>query len=295
MLSVSRGTHIVVPGDVLGRENAIMVPKTRDGRIIFAIPWLGKVVIGTTDLPAPAVAMEPGHERSEIEFLLDTINPYLARPLGKGDILSIFSGLRPLVTGGQVKTSKLSREHTIEVSPSGLITIAGGKWTTYRRMAEDTLDTAISREMLPDRPCATRTVRLHGAPAQPAAQSPLSRYGTEADEIAALWASDPETAKHLDPALAFTRAEVIFAARFEMARTVEDVLSRRMRALLLDARAAQRSAPIVAELLAAELGHDHEWIERETNRFIELAQQFYIVTETGKDCQPECGADRLPP
>jgi glycerol-3-phosphate dehydrogenase len=279
MLSVSRGTHIVVPGEVLGHENAIMVPKTRDGRIIFAIPWLGKVVIGTTDLPAPSVAMEPGHDNSEIEFLLDTINPYLARPLGKSDILSVFSGLRPLVTGGHAKTSKLSREHTIEVSPSGLITIAGGKWTTYRRMAEDTLAAAISRRMLPDRPCVTRTVRLHGAPPQPAIQSPLSRYGTDAEEIATLWASDPEMATQLDPALPFTRAEVIFAARHEMARTVEDVLSRRTRALLLDARAAERSAPIVAELLASELGRDNEWIERETNRFIELAQQFYSVTE----------------
>lgn len=282
MLSVSRGTHIVVHGEVLGHENAIMVPKTRDGRIIFAIPWLGKVVIGTTDLPASSVEMEPGHESSEVEFLLDTINPYLARPLGKDDILSVFSGLRPLVTGGRVKTSKLSREHTIEVSSSGLITIAGGKWTTYRRMAEDTLAVAISRRMLPDRPCRTRTIRLRGAPAQSAVQGPLSRYGTEADEIAALWASDPEMSMQLDPALPFTRAEVVFAARHEMARTVEDVLSRRMRALLLDARAAQRSAPVVAELLAAELGRDREWAERETNRFIGLATQFYIVTGNAK-------------
>jgi glycerol-3-phosphate dehydrogenase len=277
MLSVSRGTHIVVPPEVLGHENAIMVPKTRDGRIIFAIPWLGKVVIGTTDLPTPSAAMEPGHESSEIEFLLETINPYLARPLGRDDILSVFSGLRPLVTGGQTKTSKLSREHTIEVSSSGLITIAGGKWTTYRRMAEDTLGVAIRRRMLPDRPCVTSTLRLHAAPAQPPGPGPLSRYGTEAAEIAALWASDPEMSRQLDRALPFTRAEVLFAARFEMARTVEDVLSRRTRALLLDAKAAQRSAPVVASLLAAELGHGPEWIERETNDFIELARKFYFV------------------
>jgi glycerol-3-phosphate dehydrogenase len=290
MLSVSRGTHIVVPAEVLGHENAIMVPKTRDGRIIFAIPWLGKVVIGTTDLPAPSVAMEPGHESSEIEFLLETINPYLARPLAKHDILSVFSGLRPLVTGGQVKTSKLSREHTIEVSSSGLITIAGGKWTTYRRMAEDTLGVAIRRGTLPHRSCVTRTVRLHAAPTQPPAPNPLSRYGTEAAEIAALWASDPETAAQLDPALPFTRAEVIFAARFEMARTVEDVLSRRTRALLLDAKAAQRSAPIVASLLAAELGHGPEWIERETNRFIDLAQKFYFVDRVSAEASPTTSA-----
>lgn len=280
MLSVSRGTHIVVSGEVLGNGNAIMVPKTRDGRIIFAIPWLGKVVIGTTDLPAPSVAVEPGHASSEIDFLLETINPYLARPLGRADILSVFSGLRPLVTGGEAKTSKLSREHTIEVSESGLITVAGGKWTTYRRMAEDTLAVAIRRGMLPDRRCVTRSIRLHGAPEKAGALSPLSRYGTEAAEISRMWASNPQTAALLDPALPFTCAEVIFAARYEMARTVEDVLSRRTRALLLDARAAQRSAPAVAKLLAAELGQGPEWIERETRRFIELAQQFYFVSGT---------------
>ena len=280
MLSVSRGTHIVVPGDVLGHQNAIMVPKTADGRIIFAIPWLGKVVIGTTDLPASSVAVEPGHETSEIEFLLETINPYLARRLDQSDILSVFSGLRPLITGAKAKTSKLSREHTIEISASGLITVAGGKWTTYRRMAEDTLSAAIRHGMLPERPCVTRTVRLHGAPEQPSGTSPLSRYGTEAAEISAMWASEPQMALLLDPALPFTRAEVIFAVRHEMARTLEDVLSRRTRALLLDARAAQRAAALVAELIAAELGHGPEWIESETNRFIELAQQFYFVSGT---------------
>lgn len=280
MLSVSRGTHIVVPADVLGHENAIMVPKTADGRIIFAIPWLGKVVIGTTDLPAPSVAMEPGHEPSEVEFLLKTINPYLARPLTQSDILSVFSGLRPLVTGSAAKTSKLSREHTIEVSESGLITVAGGKWTTYRRMAEDTLAAAIERGMLSRRPCVTSSVRLHGAPAQAPAAGPLARYGTEAAEIATLWQADPSTATLLDPALPFTRAEVIFAARHEMARTVEDVLSRRTRALLLDAAAAQRSAPAVARLLATELGRGADWAQQETSRFIALAQKFYSVAGT---------------
>lgn len=290
MLSVSRGTHIVVPGDVLGQENAIMVPKTRDSRIIFAIPWLGKVVIGTTDHPASSVEVEPGHDASEIEFLLDTINPYLARPLRQGDILSVFSGLRPLVTGSQAKTSKLSREHTIEVSTSGLITVAGGKWTTYRRMAEDTLAAAIHHGMLPDRACVTRKVRLHGAPERPPSPSSLSRYGTEAAEISAMWASDSQMATPLDAALPFTRAEVIFAARYEMARTVEDVLSRRTRALLLDAKAAQRAASIVAKLLAAELGHGSEWIECETKRFVELAQKFYFVSATANEGHSDASA-----
>lgn len=279
MLSVSRGTHIVVPGEVLGNGNAIMVPKTRDGRIIFAIPWLGKVVIGTTDLPSKTVAIEPGHEPSEIEFLLETINPYLGHPLKKSDIISVFSGLRPLVTGDQVKSSKLSREHTIEVSPSGLITVAGGKWTTYRRMAEDTLATAIQRGMLPSRPCITRSVHLHGTPEQPSSDS-LARYGTDAQQITALWDSDSQMSTLIDPALPFTHAEVVFAARSEMARTVEDVLSRRTRALLMDAKAAQRAAPTVARLLASELRQGQQWIDQQTSRFIQLAQQFYSVSDT---------------
>lgn len=280
MLSVSRGTHIVVPSEVLGSQNAIMVPKTKDSRIIFAIPWLGRVVIGTTDLPAAKSAMEPGHERSEIDFLIDTINPYLARKVTYDDILSVFSGLRPLVSKGHVKSSKLSREHVIEVSSSGLITVAGGKWTTYRRMAEDTLATAIRSGMLPARPCVTRTVRLHGAPKEPVKEAALLRYGTDATEIVALWESDSEMRRLLDPALPFTHAEVVYAARRERARTVEDVLSRRTRALLLDAKAAERSAHSVAELLARELGHSPEWIEQQTRSFVQLAEQFYSVSRS---------------
>ena len=192
LLSVSRGTHLVVSGDFLqpnlhGEANAIMVPKTKDGRIIFAIPWLGKVVIGTTDLPAAIVEMEPGHEISEIDFLLETINPYLSRPVLRGDILSIFSGLRPLVTGAQANTSKLSREHHIDISVSGMVTVAGGKWTTYRRMAEDTIDFAVKNSLLPRRECVSKTIRLHGAPTIAEAKTqqmhPLSQYGMDAARV----------------------------------------------------------------------------------------------------------------
>ena len=132
LLTVSRGTHLVVAASVLGGDAGIMVPKTRDGRVIFAIPWQGRVVIGTTDLPAAAPAIEPGHTEQEIAFLLETVNPFLARTIGREDILSVFSGLRPLVTGKQSTTSRISREHHIDVSASGLVTVAGGKWTTYR-------------------------------------------------------------------------------------------------------------------------------------------------------------------
>jgi glycerol-3-phosphate dehydrogenase len=277
LLSVSRGTHIVVEPSFLGSDHAIMIPKTEDGRVIFAIPWGGKVVIGTTDLAASAVEMEPGHQPSEIDYLIEHINPYLARPMARKDILSVFSGLRPLVTGKSATTSKLSREHHIDVSPTGLITIAGGKWTTYRRMAEDTIDFAIRHEMLEKRACRTREIRIHGAPEAGTVESgPLHRYGSDAAAIRALIVERPELQARLDEALPFTLAEVVFAVRQEMARTVEDVLSRRMRALMTDARAAERAAPKVAAVIAAELGRDGEWENRQVEAFTKLASTFYL-------------------
>ena len=294
LLSVSRGTHIVVGPEVLGGADAIMVPKTEDGRIIFAIPWLGKVVIGTTDLAAPSVEMEPGHEASEIAFLLETINPYLRVKITEADILSVFSGLRPLVTGDSKTTSKLSREHHIDASPSGLVTVAGGKWTTYRRMAEDTLDFAIKQGLLPEKSCVTGRVRLHGAPAiETIAEGELARFGTDADAVRALAAKDPALAERLDPALPFTFAEVVYAVRAEMARTVEDVLSRRTRALLLDAAAARRAAPAVARLMAKELGAPEGWAAEQAEAFDRVARTFYVAGVGGR-CRVggRCGGRR---
>lgn len=300
LLSVSRGTHLVVGGEFLNADgraqsNAIMVPKTEDGRIIFAIPWLGKVVIGTTDLPAAKVEMEPGHEPSEIDFLLETINPYLSRPVLRSDILSIFSGLRPLVTGNRANTSKLSREHHIDISASGMVTVAGGKWTTYRRMAEDTLDFAIKKSLLPPRECVSKGIRLRGAPSVAEAKTrgthPLSQYGTDAAAMDELSSNDPSLAALLDDSLPYTAAEVVYAVREEMARTLEDVLSRRTRALLLDAHAAQRAAPLVAELMARELGRDQQWIASQLAGFNQLARRFYEIND-GPD--PPHGTEASP-
>lgn len=277
LLSVSRGSHIVVDPDVLGSQNAIMVPKTEDGRVIFAIPWLGKVVIGTTDLAATNVEMEPGHLDSEIDYLLEHINPYLTRQIGRRNILSVFSGLRPLVTGKSSTTSKLSREHHIDTSPTGLITVAGGKWTTYRRMAEDTLTFAIKHNMLPGKPCRTRDIKLHGAPAT-LVPGPFARYGDDAGEIAKLVASRPDLAGPVVPnsTFDFILAEVVYAVRHEMARTVEDVLSRRMRLLLLDAKAASSAAPAVASLMARELNAPDHWEQQQVKAFQHLATTFYL-------------------
>ena len=277
LLSVSRGTHIVVAESVLAGHTAIMVPKTPDGRVIFAIPWSGRVVIGTTDLAATTVEMEPGHQEYEIDYLMETINPYLATPIHRSDILSVFSGLRPLVTGKSATTSKLSREHHIDTSPTGLVTVAGGKWTTYRRMAEDVLAFAIKHGMLPDKPCQTDTVKIHGAPASGTPPAgPLFRYGTDAAAISRLEQSSPDLAALIDPALPFTFAEVVYAVRHEMARTVEDVLSRRLRALLIDARAAERAAPAVAKLMSKELPAPPEWARQQVTAFQRLASTFYL-------------------
>lgn len=281
LLSVSRGAHIVVGAQVLGGGSALMVPRTDDGRVIFAIPWLGKVVIGTTDISVSTVEMEPGHQPQEIDFLLETINPFLEVKISEKDILSIFSGLRPLITGDSKSTSRLSREHHIDVSASGLITIAGGKWTTYRRMAEDTLSFAIRRRMLPNRTCQTRTTKLHGAIDASAAQAgSLSRYGSDALQVENLFSQNPALAATIDKSLPFTLAEVVYAVRHEMARTVEDVLSRRTRSLLLDAEAARRAAPVVARTMAAELGASFEWIDQQVAAFDRLAQAFYVGQST---------------
>ena len=276
LLKASRGTHLVVPGSVLGGEYALMIPKTRDGRLIFAIPWMGQCVIGTTDVPVSGVAMEPGHSREELSFLMETISPYLQTPIREAEIRSVFSGLRPLVSGNAASTAKLSREHLITASPGGLITIAGGKWTTYRRMAQDTLDFAAKGGWIERRPCRTDTVPLRGATEAPVADARLARYGTDAEAVVALERQHPEWSRALHPRLPFTAAEVVYAARAEMARTVEDVLSRRMRALLLDAEAAVACAMPVATLLAAELGRSQEWVAEQVQAFTRLAQEFYL-------------------
>jgi glycerol-3-phosphate dehydrogenase len=278
LLTVSRGTHIVVAPEFLGSNSAIMVPKTKDGRVIFAIPWQGKVVIGTTDLPAPVSQMEPGHSQDEIDFLIETIAPYLTRKVERSDVLSVFSGLRPLVTGKASKTSKISREHHIDASPHGLVTVAGGKWTTYRRMAEDTLNFMAREGMIEKRACITDNVKLHGATAEPKnGDLFLREYGSDADMIETLAADEPRLSKTIDDALPYTFAEVVFAVRFEMARTLEDVLSRRTRSLLLDAAAALRAAPAVASLMARELGEDQNWMKDQIGLFGELTQRNYML------------------
>jgi glycerol-3-phosphate dehydrogenase len=250
-----QGIHLVFDHSFLAGNSAIMVPHTTDGRVMFAIPWHGHTVVGTTDTPIDSASEEPLPMEEEIEFVLANAQRYLDHAPTRADVLSVFTGIRPLVrAGGTSNTATLSRDHTIQIDASGLMTITGGKWTTYRHMAEDCVDQAATLGRLPDRPCITKTLRIHGH--APYASGPLRVYGSDADKVRELAATTPALAERLHPDLPYIAAEVIWAVRYEMARTVEDVLARRLRALFLNAAAARAMAPRVADLMGNELGWD---------------------------------------
>ncbi|MGA8841086.1 MAG: glycerol-3-phosphate dehydrogenase/oxidase [Candidatus Aquilonibacter sp.] len=228
LLSLSRGSHIVVPHEVFPGKDALLVPKTDDGRVLFIIPWHDHVLIGTTDIAEAQPSLDPVPTQEEIDYLLHHAARYLERPISRSQITATYCGLRPLVDGAAASTARLSREHVVETSISGLVTIAGGKWTTYRQMAQDTIDVAGKVGGLAAAPCRTHDLPLN--------ESLL-----------------PGTGAKLHPNLAYTEDDVVHAIRYEMARTVDDVLSRRTRASFLDERASAACAPRVAALLASEL------------------------------------------
>jgi len=276
LLAISQGSHFVLPKSFLPGDTALMIPKTSDGRVLFAIPWHGALVVGTTDVPVDTKSPEPRALPQEKQFLSETIARYFGQAPRPNEILSVWSGLRPLVRHGNAKTSKLSRDHTILVAPSGLITVTGGKWTTYRRMGQDTIDRAEQVSALPKYQSTTLELKLHGWTAESGtANSPWeSVYGSDLPALRTLSDNDPALDAHLHPRLPFKLREVIWAARHEMARTVEDVLARRTRALFLDARAAIEAAPTVACLLAKELMRSDAWREKSLADFVETAKGY---------------------
>lgn len=277
IIALSQGVHLVLPKSFLPGDSAIMVPKTDDGRVLFAIPWHGRALIGTTDTPVTHAALEPRPLPEEIDFLLTHAARYLSKDPRREDVLSVFAGLRPLrKVGGASDTASVPRDHSLLVSQSGLVTITGGKWTTYRKMAEDTVNQAAQVGGLDERPCATAALRLHGWQEPTAPSNHLQCLGTDAGAVRELAASRADLAAPLYPALSYAAAEVLWAVRHEMARTVEDVLSRRTRALLLDARASMEAAPRVAELLAAELGRDEAWQREQVTAYRRLAQDHLL-------------------
>jgi glycerol-3-phosphate dehydrogenase len=275
LLAHSRGTHLVFAREAFAGRSALLVPKTSDGRVLFVVPWQGHVVVGTTDVPVDGPSPDPAPTREEVDFIVDQVNAYLERPVRRSDALAAFAGLRPLVAGNGASeaTSKLSREHVIDVSKNGIVTVTGGKWTTYRRMAEDTIDEAARRSGLPPRPSPTARLALHGKPngAAVSANDLYAPYGSERGALVALERADSALREPLHPRLPYTRAEALFGVRHEMARTVDDVLARRTRALFLDVGAAREAAPDVARLLAAELGRDERWERKQVAEFDRLA------------------------
>lgn len=270
MIAPSQGVHLVLDGSFLAGESAIMIPHTSDGRVMFAIPWHGHTLVGTTDTPISESVPEPIAQQQEIDFILDQHRSILAKKPTRADILSVFAGIRPLIReGDSSNTSALSRGHTIRVENSGMITVCGGKWTTYRNMAEDCVNHAATLGHLPDRECVTKHLNIHGFLPNAERMGSLAVYGSDAAAI-----QDLGHGERLHSALPYTEAEVIWAAREEMARTVEDVLARRTRALFLNSSAAMEMAPRVAAILARELNRDAAWEVGEVGEFRSVAAGF---------------------
>src|SRR5690606_8815219 len=278
MIAPSQGVHIGLDREFLPGDSAIMVPKTDDVGVLSAIPWLGRVVVGMSDTSASGTPVEPVPMEAELDFLLEHAGRYLTRDPGPQDVLSTFAGLRPLVNDGGVATATaaLARDHTLLISASGLVTIAGGKWTTYRKMAEDTVDQAALIAGLDERACVTRNLHIHGHHHHAEQFGSLWMYGSDAPALRSLLRERPELDRPLHRDHHVTAGEVLWAARHEMARTVEDFLSRRSRLLLLDARASMEAAPEVAALLAAELGRNEVWQRAQVEEYRQLARGYLI-------------------
>ncbi|EHP45371.1 glycerol-3-phosphate dehydrogenase/oxidase [Odoribacter laneus] len=278
MVKPSQGVHLVLDRSFLQSDYAIMIPKTDDGRVLFAVPWHDKVVVGTTDTVREKPELEPQALEKEIEFILNTAGRYMKRKPERKDVFSVFAGLRPLAAPKKEgkSTKEISRSHKIFVSRNKMVTITGGKWTTYRKMAEDTIDKAIDLGLLEKRKCVTKDFKIHGYQLNPDLKDHLYIYGSDIPALKALMASDPAMAEKLHPKYNYTVAEVVWAIREEMALTVEDILARRVRLLFLDARVAVEIAPEVARIIARELGYNQAWIEEQVREFTALSKHYIL-------------------
>ena len=276
----SRGIHLVFDKSFLKSEYAIMIPKTSDGRVLFVIPWHNKVIVGTTDTPVSKKTLDPVATKAEINFIMNNVGSYLSKVPTKEDILCVYAGLRPLAApkGDDTKTKEVSRSHKIIVSESNLISIVGGKWTTYRKMAEDVVDKAIKVHNLPRRKSVTKTLDIHGNITNPFLTNKdyLNIYGSDAKAIRKLEESDILYSQKIHVNYNFTAAQIVWAVRQEMARTVEDVLARRIRLLFLDANAAIEASTFVAKTMATELNKDENWIEEQKAMFNKIASSYLI-------------------
>ncbi|WP_340104056.1 glycerol-3-phosphate dehydrogenase/oxidase [Rhodohalobacter sp. 8-1] len=276
----SQGVHLVFDKSFLPGTDAIMIPKTDDGRVLFAVPWHDKVVVGTTDTPLDEHSLEPTALEEEIEFILKTADRYMTKSPTRKDVKSVFAGLRPLAAPqeGSTKTKEISRSHKVMVSDTGLITITGGKWTTFRKMGEDTVDKAITTSTLPNKKSTSEDMRVHGSvpPEEVDFSNPYYFYGADEEKIQGLINDDDSLGDQIHTDYPYRKAEVVWAARNEMARTIEDFLARRIRILFLDARAAIDMAPAVAKLMAKEMDKTADWEKNQISDFVELANRYLL-------------------
>ncbi len=275
----SQGVHLVVDASFLGGDSALMIPKTTDGRVLFAVPWHGKVILGTTDTPLNEESLEPRALEEEIDFILNQAGQYLAKKPQRKDVLSVFAGLRPLAApskAGSNSTKEISRSHKIYISESNLITITGGKWTTYRAMAEDVLNKALKLVNIKAEPCCTADLKLHGYKKNVDRSTWDYVYGSDIEKIKELESKDSSLLEKIHPDYSFRKSHVVFAVRKEFAQTIEDVLARRVRLLFLDAKASKQSAKIVADILAKELEKDDAWKTQQIEAFNKLADGYIL-------------------
>ncbi len=274
MIRPSQGVHLVLEKKFLKGPHAIMIPQTSDGRVLFAVPWHQHVVVGTTDTPIDNATAEPIALEEEIDFILANAAAYMTQKPKRSDVKSVFAGLRPLAAqGDKNETKEVSRHHKVMVSTAGLVSVIGGKWTTYRKMAEDTIDTAIPVGGLPERKCNTERMPIHGYDFNSDWDNPLHVYGSDIEKIIAL---NPNGNTSLATTFHITENQIQWAVEQEMAVTLEDVLARRVRGLFLDAKESLRIAPTVARLMAKFMNTNQQWETEQLKSFESLAQNYIL-------------------
>ena len=275
MIQPSQGVHIVLERRFLKSKHAILIPQTSDGRVLFAVPWKNYVVVGTTDTQVKKASEEPKALKEEVDFILKNAGKYMSVKPKKDDIKSVFAGLRPLAaTSNKQSTKEVSRSHKIDISPSGLISVLGGKWTTYRKIAEDALDKAISINKLKKKKCKTERTKLFGFKRNVSWSDPMHVYGSLKKKVESLGGINDN--KSLSNKFYISNNIIEWSIIHEMALTVEDILARRTRCVFLDSKESKRIAPIVAQKMADVLGEDDKWIDAELKKFNKLIKNYIV-------------------
>jgi len=278
LVAPSQGVHLILNKSFLPGGDAIMIPKTDDGRVLFLVPWHDRVIMGTTDTPVKEASLEPKASEEEIEFILKTAGRYLSKVPKRSDVLSVFAGLRPLAAPKDEgkKTKEISRSHKIYVSNSGLLTIIGGKWTTYRKMGEDLVNRAEQKRKWPHINTKTKHLKIHGYKKDTDINDPMYFYGTDKRSIMKIVSEDSSMNQMISKKLNIIKAQVIWSVRNEMSINVEDFLARRVRAQLLDARESVRIAPAVAKIMAEEMGKTQAWQKAQVKQYEKVTGNYIL-------------------